>query len=231
LITADARFLVGAELGAEGMIAAGLRFGRGDLQRLVGSAQPSDLTFNIGAAQLLFMSDTLDDANFPTEGRIVRATLDFSSESLGADRDYTRLDVTANHAFEFGRTRLIIGGRGGTSLAGDLPLYDRFSAGGLFSVSGYSRNEISGSNLLLGRAVVMHPLTETSPLAFNLPLYVGGSLEMAATDNGSGDGLDRRHYGGSLFAAAATPVGPVYLGFGVGDGGRRAGYLYLGKLF
>ena len=33
---------------------------------------------------------------------------------------------------------------------------------------------------------------------------------------------------GSLFLAADTPVGPVYLGLGLARGGRRALYLYLG---
>jgi NTE family protein len=231
LITAEARFMVGVELGSEAMLAAGVRFGRGDLQRLLGTAQPSDVTFNIGGARLLAISDTLDDADFPSEGRLVRATLDFSMDALGADRDYTKLDVTANQAFEIGRTRFIVGGRGGTALAGTLPIYDRFSGGGLFSVSGYARNEVSGANMLSGRMVVMHPLTESTPLAFNLPLYIGGSLEALATDDGTGEGLGRRHYGGSVFTAAATPLGPLYLGLGVGDGGRRAGYLYMGRLF
>lgn len=231
LITADARFLVGTELGSEGMVAAGLRFGRGDLQRLVGSTNPSDVAYNIGAGRFVFMSDTLDDADFPTEGRLVNLTIDMSSQSLGADADYTRLEGTANQAFHIGRTNILVGVHGGTSLRGDLPIYDRFNAGGLFSVSGYARNEITGSNMLGGRLVVMHPLTDTSPLAFNLPLYVGGSLEAIATDDGGGDGLSRRHYGGSMFAAASSPLGPLYLGFGLGDGGHRAGYLYLGRLF
>lgn len=231
LITADARFMVGTELGANGMIAAGLRFGRGEIKRLVGSAMPDDLIFNIGAGQFVFMSDTLDDVNFPSEGHMMRVNLDFSSASLGADDDYTKLEVAANKAFEIGRTRVIVGLNGGTALSGDLPIYDRLSAGGMFSMSGYSRGEISGSNLLIGRMIVMQPLTESTPLAFNLPLYLGGSLEMGATDDGTGEGLSRRHYGGSAFLGADTPLGPAYLGFGVGDGGRRAGYLYFGKLF
>lgn len=231
LITAEARFMVGAELGAEGMVATGLRFGRGDLQRLVGSSQPEDVAFSIGGGQLVFMSDTLDNADFPTEGRLVNMTVDMSTKSLGADENYTRFEGTANQVFHIGRTNVLIGVSGGTALTGDLPIYDRFNAGGLFSVSGYSRNEISGADMLGGRLVVMHPLTDTSPMAFNLPLYVGGSLEMMGTGDGDGEGLSRRHYGGSIFAAASSPLGPLYLGFGVGDGGRRAGYLYLGRLF
>ena len=231
LITADARFMVGTELGASGMIAAGLRFGRGEIKRLVGSAMPNDLMFNIGAGQLIFTSDTADDVNFPSDGHIVRVNLDFSTGALGADDDYTKLEVAANQAFEIGRTRVIFGLNGGTALSGDLPIYDRLSAGGMFSMSGYARGEITGSNMLMGRLIVLQPLTESSPMAFNLPLYLGGSLEMGATDDGTGEGLDRRHYGGSAFLGADTPLGPAYLGFGVGDGGRRAGYLYFGKLF
>ena len=213
------------------MIAAGLRFGRGEIKRLVGSAMPNDLMFNIGAGQLIFTSDTADDVNFPSDGHIVRVNLDFSTGALGADDDYTKLEVAANQAFEIGRTRVIFGLNGGTALSGDLPIYDRLSAGGMFSMSGYARGEITGSNMLMGRLIVLQPLTESSPMAFNLQLYLGGSLELGATDDGTGEGLDRRHYGGSAFLGADTPLGPAYLGFGVGDGGRRAGYLYFGKLF
>lgn len=231
MTTAEARLMAGAELSGDAMVAVGLRFGRGDLDRLVGDMSPRTLAFDIGGAQALFLSDTLDDVNFPGDGHIIRSMLELSSKGMGASEDYARLDVNVTQAFTIGDTKLILGGRGGTALSGDLPVYDRFSAGGLFSVSGYSRNEISGSNLLLAHMVLMQPLTETTPLAFNLPLYLGGSLEAAAVDDGSGEGLDRQRYGGSVFLGAATPLGPVYLGLGLGDNGRRAAYLYMGKLF
>jgi NTE family protein len=33
---------------------------------------------------------------------------------------------------------------------------------------------------------------------------------------------------GAVFFGADTPVGPVYLGYGVMDGGYRSAYLFLG---
>jgi NTE family protein len=35
--------------------------------------------------------------------------------------------------------------------------------------------------------------------------------------------------GGSVFVGANTGLGPVYLGLGLGEGGRSALYLYLGR--
>ena len=38
----------------------------------------------------------------------------------------------------------------------------------------------------------------------------------------------RTIYSGSVFGGVDTLLGPLYLAYGQGIGGRRAGYLYLG---
>jgi hypothetical protein len=36
---------------------------------------------------------------------------------------------------------------------------------------------------------------------------------------------------GSLFLGADTPIGPVYVGLGMGEGGKMTGFFYLGPAF
>ena len=58
------------------------------------------------------------------------------------------------------------------------------------------------------------------------------ALQAARIDSGSeDDDFDRNAFGSSLFLGADTPLGAAYLARGQGDGGRRAAYLYFGRLF
>jgi NTE family protein len=227
-----AALYLGHEIDTMGEVRLGLRTGRGQVERLIGAGRPDDFSFTIGQVIAQLAVDTLDNVGFPSQGQLALVNIAHSDGVLGASSDYTKLTAFANHAFSFGRNRFVAGVRGGTALGGDLPVYDQFTAGGLFSVSGYSRDSISTANILLGRLVYVRALQDTLPLAFDLPLYLGASLEPGIVDDGPfGQSFGRHVLGTSLFAGADTPLGPVYLGFGQADGGRRAAYLYFGKLF
>ncbi|WP_084536402.1 patatin-like phospholipase family protein [Azospirillum halopraeferens] len=223
---------LGHELGTIGDLRLGYTFGAGEVDRRIGTAGPDDFDFTYGRAVANLTVDTVDNLGFPSRGLLAVVNLAHADPALGADERYTRIEAAANQAISFGRNRVLIGGRAGTALDGDLPVYHRFSVGGLFNVSGYARDEISTANLAMGRFTVMRALNETTPLAFNLPLYAGLSVEAAAVDDDAdGGNLGRFIIGASLFAAADTPLGPLYVGYGRADGGRQAAYLYFGKMF
>ncbi|MGQ9368478.1 patatin-like phospholipase family protein [Azospirillum sp. A39] len=228
----NASLYLGYEIGSIGEVRVGYSRGSGELDRLTGSTPPGDTDFRIGEVAANLTIDTVDNLGFPSEGLLAVVNLTHSAPGLGGDDRYTRLEVGANQALSLGRNRFLLGVRGGTALDGELPVYDRFRAGGLFNVSGYARDEIATANLALGRFTYMRELTESSPLAFNLPLYAGASVEAAAVDDAvSGDELGRYIVGATLFAAADTPLGPLYVGYGRADGGRQAAYIYFGKMF
>jgi len=48
---------------------------------------------------------------------------------------------------------------------------------------------------------------------------------------GYGQSVLNRPIAGSLFFGADSPLGPIYLAAGLGEGGQRAFYLLLGKTF
>jgi NTE family protein len=224
---------LGYEVGTELDTRIGLRFGVGDVDLHTGSAASGTTgDFHIGSADASLLYDTLDSVRFPNEGTLLRMNLGVSREELGADSNYVKLDATAVQAFTLGSNTMIIGAGGGTSLSSELPTYDRFTVGGLFSLSGYTRDELSTETLLHGRFLYMRRLTEKAPLFFDLPIYAGASFEAARLDGDTGpDSFDQNAFGSSVFLGADTPLGASYLALGQGDGGRTAAYLYFGKLF
>lgn len=226
----DASFFVGREIGTFGEVRLGYRIGYGDLDRKTAGG-PNGFDFGIGQAIANVTIDTLDDVGFPTEGHIGVLNIALSDEAIGADDDYTRLSGSFNQVVSFGQNTFIAGVQGGTALSGDLPLYDRLTAGGPFKLSGYPRGSLASQNQILGRLIYMRALSERSPLAFDLPLYLGASFEAAAVDDPQDGTLGRMAYSGSLFGGADTPLGPLYVGYGRGDGGRQAAYILFGKLF
>ena len=229
----EAALNFGYELGTELDTRVGLRVGKGDVDLRSGSGAGGAVgDYQIGSIDTRLLYDTLDNVRFPNEGSLVRASLGASQEALGADDDYTKFDMSAAQALSWDDNTVIFGGGAGTALSGELPTYDRFQIGGLFSLSGYTRNELSTANMLQSRFLYMRRLTERAPLFFDLPVYAGASVEAARIDSGSEeDDFDRNAFGSSLFLGADTPLGAAYLALGQGDGGRRAAYLYFGRLF
>jgi NTE family protein len=228
----DVTVALGHEWGTFVDTRLGLRFGGGDVDRRAGSGGGVDTgSFRVGSLDARLIFDTLDNVHFPNDGTLVRMNLGASRQELGADTDYTKLDAGALQAYTWDANTVIAGITGGTALNGSLPTHDRLQLGGLFSVSGYSRNELSTENLLRGNLIYLRRLSERSSMFLDLPLYAGASFEAARLDGTAGGDFDRDVFGGSVFLGADTPLGAGYLALGQGDGGRTALYLYLGKLF
>jgi len=107
------------------------------------------------------------------------------------------------------------------------------STGGLFNLSGYQRDELSGRHTAVARAIYYRQI-RSNPLRglLDASLYLGGSLELgnawqASSDVSFGNSLTA----GSLFVGADTFLGPVYFAGGLAEGGKSAMYLYIGRPF
>jgi NTE family protein len=116
---------------------------------------------------------------------------------------------------------------------GDESVRDSFDAGGFLNLSGFQTDELSGSHLGLARGIYYHRI-RGGPLAnlINVPLYLGGSLELGNVWNNSDDiALSNALLAGSALFAADTFIGPVFLAAGYAEGGNTALYLSVGKTF
>ena len=62
------------------------------------------------------------------------------------------------------------------------------------------------------------------------PLFLGGSLEAGQVwQSGQSPSAERTLFGGSLYTALDTPLGPIYFGLGLAEHGEEAVFLRLGQ--
>ena len=105
---------------------------------------------------------------------------------------------------------------------------DEYSLGGFQQLSGFKPGQVAGNNLALVRLGYHRKLSVNPGLARGY--YLGGSLEWGNAWRSASDwslaSLKRAH---SLYAAADTGVGPVYLALVKGEGQPARVYLFLGR--
>lgn len=191
--------------------------------QLVGSLN----TVRQGATQLRIKIDQLDNLNFPRQGFGLTATVFDSRTALGADDQYTKWDADFLAAYSIKRHSLAIGLKGGGALSGTLPNYDEFSLGGFLQLSGYKTFQLYGAQLAFGRLIYTYQLDRGG---FFKGAYLGGSLEYGRVrDPVVTTNPTDWQTGGSIFVAVDTPLGPVYLAYGVATGGNRSAYFYVGR--
>lgn len=180
--------------------------------------------------------DTLDNAFFPRRGWQWQGELAYyrpdGDDALVGDGDWglsSRLDVI--HPWAWDRHSLI--GRfswGGTTVDSLNPFFMQ-DLGGLFNLSGLQRYELNGRYKLFGGLIYHYRLMDNDLGAFKLPIYLGGSLERGGIWNDRHDiSWDSGLLGGSLFVAADTFLGPVYLAYGRTEDGEDSVYLFIGNV-
>ncbi len=223
---------IGRQFGNFSEVRIGAEIGGGEAKLREGTAPIDSAGVDIGRIIASAGLDTLDDPFFPRAG--LRGTLRWTHglEALGERDDYQTVSASALAALSRGQNTLIASLAGGYLLDGLSPLETRYRLGGLFSLSGYRLEELTGENYLAGRLVYRHAIGGGEPALFGIPLFVGGSLEAGETwSRPERLRLDELRFGGSAYAGANTALGPVYIAFGVSEGGRQTTYLVIGRSF
>ncbi len=175
--------------------------------------------------------DRLDNANFPRWGSLIEAEGRFARAFLAADDEYDRLETTYLEARSFGRNTIVARLRYGTGLGSEIPVYDEFSLGGMFNMSGFPRGALRGSELGFAQLLYYRELG-TLPGPLGGGLYVGLSAEAgnvwATRDEASFSDL---RPAGLVWAGVDTVFGPVTVGYGRSDSNVDSLYLALGQVF
>jgi NTE family protein len=230
---AYATLTAGSEIGNWGEFRLGVRRGVGDVDLLVGTVPPVVDNFDRGDAFLKLSLDTLDNIHFPHHGSLGTANVVLSREGLGADDAYERFSMDWFGASTWDKSTIVTGLAFGTTRDEDAPLYDQFTLGGFLNLSGYGSNELRGQNYGLIKLAYYHRVrgSLTSVLE-GVPVYTGISIEAGNVWDDLNDAdIDSMLAAGSVFVGADTPVGPLYLAAGYGEGGRASLYFYLGRTF
>jgi NTE family protein len=181
-----------------------------------------------------FTVDTLDDVVFPKHGVFARLEYVDHLPALGGDFTRNQLSFDLAKPFTFGRTTILVGGRVGTTFDAAAGSYDAnigdFRLGGFLNLSGTQFNSLIGQQLLFGRIVGYHRISEQSPI-LNLPIFIGGSLEAGNVWSSKEDiSFSDLTVAGSAFIGADTPIGPMWLAYGQSSEGGAI-YLVIGRLF
>jgi len=220
----------GRELASWGEIRAGMRGGFGEAKLRVGDPAvlpPKD--FRRGEYFTRFSVDTLDDISFPRSGLLTTAEWRGSRVgALSADQDYDQLLINAVWAKSWGRHTLASTLRFDSTVSGVAPINALHRIGGFFDLSGLNRNQRSGQHVARLGASWYRRIGDFALF----PAFAGISVEVGnAWDRRSDISLDTAIFGTSLWAGVDTPVGPIYVGYGIAEGGRDAFYVFLGRVF
>ena len=221
---------VGRELNRWGEFRIGLFRGVSSARVKVGDPGIPNVDDERGGVFARIAVDTLDDAQIPLNG--LRATLQWveSSESLGADTDYSALLYDMSAVKTFGRHSFEFGAVFNTSIADDTLVQNFFPLGGFLRMSGLARGEIAGPHAGFARTVYYRRSGNTGGGLFDIPLYLGVSMEAGNVwqDRDDISGRDLM-LNGSVFAGFDTYFGPLYIAAGIAEGGRSNFYLALGS--
>jgi NTE family protein len=201
--------------------------GGGEREIRIGDPSIPDQDFDIGELSLVLEADRLDDLYFPTHGHFASATYRINRTGLGASQNYDQALFAARIARSRGKNTFSFGADYRTTISGEAPPERRFRIGGLFNLSGFEFNQLSGQHY--GR--VIGQVRRIFWDAGFAEVSIGTSVEYGNVwENRSeidlGDGL----FAGSLYLGANTGIGPVHLGYGHAEGGTGSFYLYVGAL-
>jgi NTE family protein len=172
--------------------------------------------------------DTRDTAFRPTQG--IAAALEYfkSDSSLGAQRNWQRLEAGIGIALPFRSNVLWLDAAGGSNLGSNLPADRLFSLGGPVSLAGYELNQLRAAAYWSVSGSYLRQIRDLFALR-GQTLYAGLRLQ----DIEAYDILGSKNYGQiqsiSLFITGRTPVGPLTVGFATTSENSRSLWISFGR--
>ncbi len=163
--------------------------------------------------------DSRDQAFAPTRG--LAAALEYydSADSLGADRDWRRIEAGARLAVPVQSDVIWIAAAGGSNLGSDLPIDRYFTLGGPGSFPGLQLAEYRAPQYWTVSGSYLWKVADLQTLR-GQAIYLGAQLQGGEIANWIEDNqvLEEPQlepiYGGSLYLVGRTPVGPMTIGVG-----------------
>lgn len=221
----DARAALGLSLGRWGEVSAA-PFVRRNHFDLRSDSLPTGIPRTTASAgvDLALTLDTQDDAEFPGQGWYLQARHTRYLPMLDADTEGFTSRAMASYAFTALGARWQVAAEAQDHKGNAYE--DVALLGGPLRLSGYGIDRLRGTGSALTTLQVSYPLAQL----LQYPLFVGGSLEAGQVwRRGQAWSFDRTIFGGSVYTALDTPIGPIYFGLGLAEEGEEAVFLRLGQ--
>ncbi len=217
----------GREFGNWGRATIGVTRGAGDREIRIGDPTIPDEDFDIGEAYATFDVDRLDDLFFPTSGHSLSVTYRTAEDSLGASDEFEQLLARGTLAAASGNNAFVFGADYRSTISGVAPPERLFRVGGLFNLSGYEFNQLSGQNYAQLTGIYRRDFIKTAVVDVSIGVSAEyGNVWQSRDDMEFSDGL----FGGSVFVGAKTPFGPIFIGWGHTEQSDGTFYVYLGSI-
>jgi NTE family protein len=157
--------------------------------------------------------DTRDTAFNPTRGIVGAIEYMRSDTSLGADRDWERLEAGLGIAVPVRGDIVWLTAAGGTELGSDMPVDRYFALGGPGSFPGLPRNAVRSPEYWTVNGSYLWKLKDIQSIR-GQALYAGMRLQAGELDEWTESKGLQPVYGGSVYIAGRTMVGPLTIGLG-----------------
>lgn len=219
----------GRELGTWGEARLGYRRASGTARVAVGPPVPG---FDVDQGEVFFRlaTDRIDNPYFPRKGHFGRFEYRDARRAFGSREDYQQADLSAVYTHSWGEHTLIGSAIAATtSFDGAAPPVEAlYRLGGFLRLSGLQEDQLTGPyagllSLTYQRRIYNTDLAEA---------YWGANVQVGNVWQNSGDiSLKNSIWSGALYFGVDTPIGPLYVGYGLTDRQDRSLYLFLGPRF
>jgi len=175
-----------------------------------------------------FIYDTRDAAFAPTRGLAASVEYMYSDDSLGADRNWQRIEAGTRIALPIRGDVIWLAAAGGSNLGSDLPVDRYFTLGGPGSFPGLELAQFRAPEYWTVSGSYLWKFADIQTLRGE-SMYIGAQIQGGEIANwlenvqtvgdlpdltAAGDAELEPIYGGSLYLTGRTPVGPMTLGVG-----------------
>ena len=225
-------FDIGRQFANWGEFRFGVQSLHSDVDQRIGPPELAGGSAESNSFSARFSVDTIDRVAVPRSGTSLDIEWTGARESIGSDSTFDLLGVGFLTAQTWGKNTLFHWWEAGSTVKEDSGNLSPFSLGGLFSLSGYAPDELSGRHAAIGRLLYYRRLGDQLLPVFDTSVYLGASIELGNVWQDSDDiAFDNTLTAGSVFVVFDSLLGPLYIAYGAAEGGRRSAYLFLGQTF
>ena len=223
------RFDLGVQLRQYAELRLGPYVGHGKARAETGAAGLPELDEDLAGWMATFTVDRQDRTLFAREGYYLQVEGQFAREGLGGERDYDRIAAVGRQHVSWGDHTVTLGLQGGSGRGDELPSYAQFKLGGPFVFAGLAEEQFRGDELAVASLGYRYRL-KALPSPLGRAVYALTRLDIG---NVWADGEDRDDLrtGVAVGLGADTALGPLYLAYGLADGGYDRIYFSLGTAF